>query len=107
VVSVLFALEVFKSSFAWSYSHGTLKSAENTKNRVVRAFSFTHLHTKMANISTQRTPLGERSSNNVRGPELTPEIRGKILGMHECGYNVPFIMGRLKLSRYAVRYTID
>ena len=61
----------------------------------------------MANISTQRTPLGERSSNNARGPELTPDKRGRILGMYECGHNVPFIMARLKLSRYAVRYTID
>jgi hypothetical protein len=61
----------------------------------------------MANISTQRTPLGERSSNNVRGPELTPEKRGRMLGIYEYGHNVPYIMGRLKLSRYAVRYTID
>jgi len=90
-----------------TYSHGTLKSAENTKNRVVRAFSFTHLHTKMANILIQRTPLGERSSNNIRGPELMLEIRGKILRIHKYKYNIPYIIGRLKLSYYAVRYTIN
>jgi hypothetical protein len=61
----------------------------------------------MANISTQRTPLGELSSNIIRGKELTAKIRGKILGMHECGHNIPWIMNRLKLSRCAVRYTID
>jgi hypothetical protein len=61
----------------------------------------------MANISTQRTSLGELSSNIIRGKELTPKIKGKILGMRDCGHNVPYIMGRLKLSRCAVRYTID
>jgi len=61
----------------------------------------------MANISTQRHSLREISINIVRGKELTPKIRGKILGMHEAGYNVPYIIVRLKVSRSAYRTIID
>jgi hypothetical protein len=61
----------------------------------------------MANISTLRTPLGELSSNITHRKELTPKMRGKILGMHECGHSVPYIMVRLKQSRGAIHSTID
>jgi hypothetical protein len=58
-------------------------------------------------MSTPRCPLGELPLNIIRGKELTPNMRGKVLGMHIAGYKVPFIMVRLKLSRWAVRYTIN
>ena len=58
-------------------------------------------------MSTPRRPLGELPLNIVRGKELTPNMRGKVLGMHIAGHKVPFIMVQLKLSRFAVRYTID
>jgi hypothetical protein len=53
----------------------------------------------MANMSTQRRPLGELPLNIIRGKELTPNMRGKVLGMHLAGHNIPFIIVRLKLSR--------
>jgi hypothetical protein len=81
-------------------------SRKHVKARFSRPCFYQPYH-KMANISTQRTPLGELSSNIIRGKELTPKVRGKVLGMKEAGHNVPYIMRRLKLSRCAVRYTID
>jgi hypothetical protein len=61
----------------------------------------------MANMSIQRSPLRELPLNIIRGKELTPNMRGKVLGMHLAGYKIPFIMVRLKLSHYVVRYTIN
>jgi hypothetical protein len=49
----------------------------------------------MANMSTQWHPLGELPLNIIRGKELTPKMRGKILGMHEANHNEAYIMVRL------------
>ncbi|PMD41459.1 hypothetical protein L207DRAFT_380616, partial [Hyaloscypha variabilis F] len=61
----------------------------------------------MANMSTPRRPLRDLSLNIVRGKELTPEMRGKILGIYIAGHNIPYIMVRLKQSRKACRTTIE
>ena len=58
-------------------------------------------------MSTSRRPLGEIPLNVIRGKELTPKMRGEIIGMHKAGHNVPSIMKQLKQSRCAVRYTIE
>jgi hypothetical protein len=58
-------------------------------------------------LSTTRPVLGEISGNITRGKELTPKLRGQVISMAECGHNVPYIMARFKLSRKAVRYTLD
>jgi hypothetical protein len=49
-------------------------------------------HHKMANISTLRRPLRELPLNIVRGKELTPKMRGKILGMKAARHEIPFII---------------
>jgi len=41
---------------------------------------------------TLQHSLGEISVNIVWGKELTPKIRGKILGMHKAGYNILYII---------------
>jgi hypothetical protein len=61
----------------------------------------------MANMSTSRPALGDLSLNIIRGKELTVKMRGKILGMHEAGHGIPYIIVRLKQSRSACRTTID
>jgi hypothetical protein len=59
-------------------------------------------------MSTPRRPLGELPINIVRGKELTPNMRGgKVIRMHLAGHNVLFIIVRLKLSCYAIQYTIE
>ena len=60
----------------------------------------------MANMLTQRRPFRELPLNIIRGKELTPKMRGKILKMHDANYSEAYIIIRLKLSRLAVRYTI-
>jgi hypothetical protein len=58
-------------------------------------------------MSTPRDPLKELPLNIVCGKELTLNMRGKVLGMHIAGHNIPFIIVQLKLSRFAVKYTIN
>jgi hypothetical protein len=58
-------------------------------------------------LSIARPVLGEISSNITRGKELTPKLRGQVISIAECRYNVLYIMARFKLSRKAVRYTLD
>jgi hypothetical protein len=62
---------------------------------------------KIANILTLRRPLGELPLNIVRGKELTPKMRGKILGMKAARHEILFIIVRLKVSRKACKTTID
>ncbi|KAF4634283.1 hypothetical protein G7Y89_g3818 [Cudoniella acicularis] len=54
---------------------------------------------------------GEEASFDVvvptRGKELTPKIRNKVCALAEDGHRVLYIMARYKLSRKAVRYTLD
>ncbi len=61
----------------------------------------------MANSSTQPKPQAWVSGNTTRERDLSPGLRQKIMGAHECGVSVPFIMKQYKLSRGAVRSTID
>jgi hypothetical protein len=58
-------------------------------------------------LSTVRLVLGEISGNITRGKELTPKLRGQVISMAEYRYNVLYIIARFKLSRKAVRYTLD
>jgi hypothetical protein len=62
---------------------------------------------KIANILTLRRPLRELPLNIVRGKELTPKMRGKILGMKAARHEILFIIVRLKVSRKACKTTID
>ena len=54
----------------------------------------------------QRTPLGAIDSNRPRGKDLTPYIRGKIVGMAEGGASVLQIQAQYGVSRKAVRGSI-
>ena len=56
----------------------------------------------------QRTPLCDTNSNRrFRGPELSPYIRGEIVGLYKGGKSPREIEVKLGLSRKAVRYTLD
>jgi hypothetical protein len=54
-----------------------------------------------------RTPLGPINRNITQGKELTPKLRNKICALAENSHDIPFIIGRYKVSRGAVRYTLD
>ena len=58
-------------------------------------------------MSTLRPPLGPIDGNITRGKELSPKIRNRICALAENGHSIAYIMGRYKVSRGAVRYTID
>jgi hypothetical protein len=58
---------------------------------------------KIPSMSTMRTPLGPINWNITRGKEL----RNKICALAENGHDIPFIIGRYKVSRGTVRYTLD
>ena len=51
----------------------------------------------------QRTPLGAIDSNRRRGKDISPYIRGKIVGMADSGSSVSEIQARYRVSRKAVR----
>jgi hypothetical protein len=53
----------------------------------------------MPSISTMRTPLGLINRNITRGKELTPKLRNKICALAENNHDIPFIIGRYKVSR--------
>ena len=54
----------------------------------------------------QRTPLGAIDSNRRRGKDISPYIRGKIVGMADKGASVSEIQAQYKVSRKAVRGSI-
>lgn len=54
-----------------------------------------------------RRPLRAVSGNIVKRKELTPFLRGKILGWHEVGESVYTISQALGILRRTVRDTID
>ena len=54
----------------------------------------------------QRTPLRAIDGNGVRGKDLTPYMRGKIVGMANNGASPAEIQVRYKVSRGAVRGSI-
>jgi hypothetical protein len=72
-------------------------SRKRVETRFTRLY-FSFLHIKTLSLSTMRVPLGETSPNIVRGKELAPKLRGKILGMHKSGHSIPYIIERLKQS---------
>jgi hypothetical protein len=43
-------------------------------------------------MSTQQRPLRELPLNIIRGKELTPKMRGKILKMHKANDNKVYII---------------
>jgi transposase len=55
----------------------------------------------------QRTPLRTINTNRSRGKELSPYVRGKIVGMAEKGGSVSEIQARFQVSRQAVRGSIS
>jgi hypothetical protein len=54
----------------------------------------------------QRTPLRVIDSNRPRGKEVSPYMRGKIIGMVDSGSSISLIQAQYGLSRKAVRGTI-
>jgi hypothetical protein len=54
-----------------------------------------------------RTPLGPINGNITRGKELTPKLGNKICALAENSHGIPFIIRRYKVSRGAIRYTLD
>lgn len=54
----------------------------------------------------QRTPLRVIDSNQPRGKEISPYMRGKIIGMVDSGSLISSIQAQYSLSRKAVRGTI-
>jgi transposase len=55
----------------------------------------------------QRVPLGPRSGNIRRGPELNPFTRAKIIGAHDFGATPTQIGKRYKLAESTIRSTIE
>jgi hypothetical protein len=53
------------------------------------------------------TVLGETSGNRVRGKDLTPYERGLVIGAYRFGIKEAAIIREFKLSRGAVRSTIQ
>ncbi len=51
----------------------------------MRRISVLYLFTITSIVNMLRTPLGPRSGNICRGPELTPYARGKIIGAAQSG----------------------
>ena len=53
-----------------------------------------------------RTPLGPRSGNVRRGPELTPYAKGKIVGAAQVGCSPSEIAAAQNLPRTNIRNTL-
>jgi hypothetical protein len=68
---------------------------------------FTTTFSKMPSISTMRTPLGPINGNITRGKELTPKLRNKICALAESSHDIPFIIGRYKVSQGVIHYILD
>jgi hypothetical protein len=54
----------------------------------------------------QRIPLGPRSGNARRGPELSPNTRSKIIGARDFGGTPTLIGRRYKLSESTIQSTL-
>ena len=54
----------------------------------------------------QRTLLGSISSNSRRKKELTPYMRGKIVGKASEGAKTTTIARKLKIPRKTIEYTL-
>jgi hypothetical protein len=54
----------------------------------------------------QRTPLHAIDSNRPRGKDITPYMRGKIVGMADGGASASKIQAQYGVSRKAVRGSI-
>jgi hypothetical protein len=74
---------------------------------IARSSHFYTTSFKMPSMSTLRPPLGPIDGNITRGKELTPKMRNKACTLVKASHKIPYIMGRYKLSRGAVRYTLD
>jgi hypothetical protein len=94
----------FKTSRVQSLS---IEMNRNSFLRDARPITFTTTSSKILSILTIRTPLGPINGNITRGKELTPKLLNKICVLAENGHDIPFIMGRYKVSRGTVRYTLD
>ncbi len=54
----------------------------------------------------QRTPLGAIDGNRYQGKDISPYMRGKIIGMTEGGASVSKVQAQYGVSRSAVRGSI-
>ncbi|KAF4626334.1 hypothetical protein G7Y89_g11826 [Cudoniella acicularis] len=103
-------LEDFLVEF-WLTSQGLQSlSLEISQNAILRdafPYRFYIPPFKMPSMSTLRRPLGPITRNNGRGKELTPKMRNKVYALSENSYSVTYNIGRYKLSRGAIRYTLE
>ncbi|KAF4609463.1 hypothetical protein G7Y89_g15853 [Cudoniella acicularis] len=85
----------------------SLKISQNAILRDAFPYRFYTPPFKMPSMSTLRRPLGLITRNNSRGKELTPKMRNKVYALSENGHSTTYIIGRYKLSRGAIRYTLE
>jgi hypothetical protein len=85
----------------------SIEMSQNAFLRDSSPIAFTTTSSKILFMSTIRTPLGPINGNITRGKELIPKLRNKICALAENGHDIPFIIGRYKVSRGVIRYTLD
>jgi hypothetical protein len=81
--------------------------SQNAFLRDACPITFTTTSSKMPSMLTMRTPLGPINRNITRGKEFMPKLRNKICALVENSHDIPFIIRRYKVSRGAIRYTLD
>jgi hypothetical protein len=85
----------------WAAVRGTRVNREKSRPSILTLLLINH---KMPPL---RTPLGSISGNSRRGKELTPYMRGKILGKASEGAKSATIAIKLKIPRKTVEYTLQ
>ena len=80
---------------------------EHVKYATFRVCSLSSYLFNTTIMPPQRTALGAIDGNRSRGKDISPYIRGKIVGMADSGSSVSEIQARHRVSRKAVRGQID
>jgi hypothetical protein len=70
-------------------------------------FPLPHARIVFTKMPPSRTPLGAISGNRFKGCEISPYMRGKVVGKASEGRNPYQIARDLKLNRETVRYTLQ
>jgi hypothetical protein len=80
--------------------------ARTRKLHDISRLPFTFLLYNTTTMPPQRTPLRAIDSNQTRGKELSPYIRGKNVSIADQGASVSEIQAQFQVSRQAVRGSI-
>ena len=83
--------------------HKSVRFSRFTRKIASSPSTFFLISQKMA---TPRRPLGTISGNRKPGEELSPYLRGRIVGKYEEGRNKVYITKDLKLAESIVRSTL-